>query len=219
MEKNPSYKRKKTSRPKKAASPRRNVLRKPHHKIPFPQPGNMVYPATAVQVTCMDPVTREPNVFTAGWAANVCTNPPMVSVSIRKERYSYDMIRKSGEFTINLTTKDLARAADYCGVRSGRTTNKFQDMGLTIDPGLSIQAPSIRESPVSIECRVSQIIPLGSHDMFLGEVQAVLADEHYMDEKETFHLEDADLLSYVHGNYYTLGKNVGHFGWSIRKKK
>ncbi|MCI8513692.1 MAG: flavin reductase family protein [Lachnospiraceae bacterium] len=182
------------------------------------KPGNMVYPVPAVLVTCADEEGK-PNVMTAAWTGTVCSEPPMAYVSIRKERYSNPIIRKTGEFTINLTTEELAFATDFCGVRSGRELNKFEAANLTALPGRTIKAPLLRESPVGIECKVSQILELGSHDMFLGTVTAVLVDEAYLDEKGKFDLAAAKLLAYSHGEYYSLGELLGTFGYSVRKKK
>lgn len=178
----------------------------------------MVYPVPAVLVTCADE-NGKPNVMTAAWTGTVCSEPPMAYVSIRKERYSNPIIRQTGEFTINLTTEALARATDFCGVRSGREMDKFEASGLTPIPGKTVRAPLIAESPVAVECRVTQILELGSHDMFLGEVTAVVVDEAYMDEKGKFDLAKAKPLAYSHGEYYSLGKLLGTFGYSVRKKK
>lgn len=182
------------------------------------KPGNMVYPVPAVLVTCADEMGKL-NVMTAAWTGTVCSEPPMAYVSIRRERYSNPIIRKSGEFTINLTTEALAFATDFCGVRSGWETDKFKETGLTVLPGETVKAPLIGESPVGIECRVSQILELGSHDMFLGMVTAVVADEDYLDEKGKFDLAKAKLLAYSHGEYYGLGNLLGSFGYSVRKRK
>ena len=142
----------------------------------------------------------------------------MVSISVRKERYSYDILKDTGEFVINLVTKDLAYAADYCGVRSGRDVDKFRDMKLTPLRSTCIQAPGIEESPVNLECRVSQVVELGSHDMFLSKVVAVTVDKDHMDEKGKFHLNDTGLVAYSHGEYFLLGKKLGKFGYSVQKK-
>lgn len=182
------------------------------------RPGNMLYPVPAVLVSCGGK-NGEKNVLTIAWAGTVCSDPAMVSISVRKERYSYDMIRETGEFVINLTTEALAKAADYCGVRSGRDADKFQQTGLTPEMGTLAYAPVIRESPVSIECVVEQILPLGSHDMFIAKVKTVFVDGKYMDEKGTFHLEKACPIVYSHGQYFGLGDGIGKFGYSVRKKK
>ena len=180
--------------------------------------GNMVYPLPAVMVSCALP-GDEPNIITVAWTGTVCTNPPMVYISVRPQRYSYDIIRRSGEFVINLTTEKLAKATDYCGVRSGRDVDKFKEMHLTPVPGEQVQAPMIGESPVNIECRVVQVQELGSHHMFLAEVLAVHADEAYMNENGKFELNKTGLLAYSHGEYRGLGRPVGTFGYSVRRKK
>ena len=182
------------------------------------RPGNMLYPVPAVMVSCQRP-GEKPNIITIAWAGTVCSSPAMVSISVRKERYSYDILKETGEFVINLVTKDLVRAADFCGVRSGRDVDKFQEMHLTEQPSQTIQSPGIAESPVNIECIVENVIPLGSHDLFLAKVAAVHADEQYMDEKKRFCLEKANPLVYSHGAYFTCGSQVGTFGFSVKKKK
>lgn len=178
--------------------------------------GNMLYPVPAVMVSCQRPGER-PNIITVAWAGTVCSSPAMLSISVRKERYSYDMIRETGEFVVNLVTRDLTFAADYCGVRSGRDVDKFSEMDLTPQPSQHIAAPGIAESPVNLECRVTQVIPLGSHDLFLAEILGVTVDERYLDEKGTFHLNDAGLVAYSHGTYFELGKKLGTFGYSVKK--
>ncbi len=181
------------------------------------KPGNMLYPLPAVMVTCADEAGK-PNILTIAWTGTVCSDPPMVSISVRKERYSYELIKKSGEFVINLTTEALARATDYCGVRSGRKEDKFKRTGLTSVPADIVKAPLIAESPVNLECRVTEIKELGSHDMFLAEVVAVHADEAYMDEHGKFDLMKANPIVYSHGTYYSLGKAIGTFGYSVKKQ-
>ena len=181
------------------------------------RPGNMLYPVPAVMVSCQRP-GEKPNIVTVAWAGTICSDPVMVSISVRKERYSYDIIKETGEFVINLTTKQLARATDYCGVRSGRNVDKFKDMKLTPEPSEKIQAPGIAESPVSIECKVVQVLELGSHDMFIAKVEAVRVEESLLDEKGTLQLYKADLMAYSHGSYYELGKTLGKFGFSVQKK-
>ena len=180
--------------------------------------GNMLYPLPAVMVSVSDGEGND-NIITVAWAGTVCTNPPMVSISVRPSRFSYDMLRKTGEFVINLTTEKLAYATDYCGVRSGRDVDKFQEMHLTPQPSEKVKAPGIAESPVNIECRVTQVLELGTHDMFLAEVVAVRVDDDYMDEKGRFDLNAADLVTYSHGEYFTLGKKIGTFGYSVAKNK
>lgn len=180
--------------------------------------GNMVYPLPVVMVSCKEE-GKPANIVTVAWTGTVCTNPAMVYISVRPERHSYDMIKNSGEFVINLTTKDLTFATDYCGVRSGRDVDKFKEMKLTPLSASQVGAPLIGESPVNIECKVEQILPLGSHHMFLAKVVAVNIDEQYLDEKGKFHLEKANPVVYSHGEYYDLGELVGTFGYSVRKTK
>ncbi len=180
------------------------------------KPGNMLYPLPAVMVSC-GRKDEKPNIITVAWTGTVCSDPAMVYISVRPERYSYDMIKESGEFVINLVTKDLTRAADFCGVRSGRDLDKFRMLGLHAVPAETVSAPSIAESPVNIECRVTQILPLGSHDMFLAEVTAVTVDGSYMDENGKFDLNRTGLMAYSHGEYYELGEYIGKFGYSVRK--
>ena len=182
------------------------------------KPGNMLYPVPAVMVSC-GRKGEKPNIITVAWAGTVCSDPPMVSISVRKERYSYEIIRETGEFVINLVNRELVRAADYCGVKSGRDTDKFKEMGLTAQPSRYVGAPGIGESPVNLECRVTNRLELGSHDMFLARVEGVAIDGKYMDEKGKFHLNDSGLVSYSHGEYFELGKKLGTFGWSVRKKE
>ena len=182
------------------------------------KPGNMLYPLPVVMVSLADRDGRS-NIITLAWVGTVCTNPPMVSISVRPERYSYPILKETGEFVINLTTKELAFATDYCGVKSGRDVDKFKEMGLTPIPASEVKAPMIKESPVNIECKVRQILPLGSHDMFLADVVAVHADEKYIDEKGAFDISKCDLIAYSNGNYYSLGKKIGRFGFSVQKKK
>ena len=180
------------------------------------KPGNMLYPIPAVMVSCGSK-EHKANIITIAWAGTVCSSPAMVSISIRKERFSYDIIKESGEFTINLVTRELVKQADYCGVRSGREVDKFKEMKLTPIQGRLISAPGIGESPVNIECVVKQIIPLGTHDMFLGEVVGVTVDKQLMDEKGRFHLNKSGLIVYSHGEYYALGELLGKFGYSVKK--
>lgn len=179
--------------------------------------GNMVYPLPAVLVSCADK-DKNTNLMTAAWTGTICSDPPMVYVSIRKERYSHHMIKETGEYVINLTTEALAWATDFCGVRSGRDMDKFKEMNLTPEYGELEYAPMVKESPVSIECRVTNVVELGSHDMFMAKVVAVHVDEKYIDDKGTFHLEQANPLVYSHGQYYGVGKHMGGFGYAVRKK-
>ena len=182
------------------------------------KPGNMVYPLPAVLVTCTDGQGHD-NVLTVAWTGTVCTNPPMAYISVRPERYSYNMIKETGEFVINLTTEDLAYATDYCGVTSGRDVDKFARCGLTREPACEVAAPLIAQSPVNIECRVREVHEYGSHTMFVADVLCVHADEDYMDERGKFELEKAGLLAYSHGTYYGLTAPQGTFGWSVKKEK
>ena len=181
--------------------------------------GNMLYPVPAVMVSCARK-GEKPNIITVAWAGTVCSDPAMVSISVRKERYSHDIIKETGEFVINLTTRKLARATDYCGVKSGRDVDKFADMHLTAAPSVKIEAPAIAESPVNIECKVTEIKPLGSHDMFIAEVVAVHANENLFNpETDAFDLNAAQMLAYSHGHYCGLGKKIGRFGYSVMKEK
>lgn len=183
------------------------------------QPGTMLYPLPAVLVTCGD-APENFNVLTVAWTGTVCSTPAMCYISVRPERYSYDIIKRTGEFVINLTTRSMARATDWCGVKSGRDTDKFAEMHLATVPSAVVKAPALEASPVSIECRVKQVIPLGSHDMFVAEVVNVSVDDRYIDpESGKLMLDKADLLAYSHGEYFALGESIGFFGWSVRKKK
>ncbi len=179
----------------------------------------MLYPLPAVLVSC-GADESEYNVMTASWVGTICSDPAMCYVSIRPERYSYGIIKRTGEFVLNLTNEELAFATDWCGVRSGKNCNKFAEMHLTPQRGEKVAAPIILESPLSIECKVKQILPLGSHDMFIAEVVNVQADNRFIDAKTgEFRLADAKLIAYSHGHYHKLGDEIGHFGWSVRKKK
>ena len=180
------------------------------------KPGNMLYPLPAVMVSCQRP-QEKPNIITVAWAGTVCSSPAMLSISVRKERYSYGIIKETGVFVVNLATRELVRALDYCGVRSGRDVDKYKEMHLTELPSRIVSAPGIAESPVNIECRVTEVKPLGSHDLFLAEVVSVTADDQYMDEHGKFNLNHAGLITYSHGTYFELGRKVGSFGYSVRK--
>lgn len=180
------------------------------------KPGNMLYPLPAVMVSCARP-GEKPNIITAAWCGTVCTNPAMLSVSIRPERYSYEILKETGEFVVNLTTGRLNRAADFCGVKSGRDVDKYRETGLTPQESVHIRAPGIAESPVNIECRVKEILPLGSHHMFLAEVLGVQVEESLLDESGRLDLKKADLTAYSHGTYFRLGEEVGRFGYSVKK--
>lgn len=181
------------------------------------KPGNMVYPVPAVMVTAADREGKS-NIITIAWTGTVCTNPPMAYISVRPERYSYGMLKETGEFVINLTTEKLVRATDYCGVKSGRDTDKWKETGLTPIPAQEVNVPLIKERPVNIECRVSEIRELGSHHMFLARVVAVDVDEAYLNEQGRFELQKAAPIVYSHGEYYGLSSLLGTFGYSVRKK-
>lgn len=181
------------------------------------KPGTLIYPLPAILVSCGD-FGAEMNLLTASWVGTVCTNPPMCYVSIRPERHSYAMIKERMEFGLNLTTVEMARQTDWCGVVSGRKYDKVAEMGLEIEPASLISAPLLVDSPLSLECRVREIMPLGSHDMFLADVINVRANERYLDPKTGgFDMERAGLLAYAHGEYFALGEFLGHFGWSVKK--
>lgn len=181
------------------------------------RPGNMLYPVPAVMVSCQRE-NEKPNIITVAWAGTICSDPVMLSISVRKERYSHQIISETKEFVVNLTTKDLCRATDYCGVRSGKDVDKFKEMKLTKETSVNVNSPAIKESPVNIECKVTQVLELGSHDMFLAKVECVRVDESLLDEKGTLHLDKADLVAYSHGSYYCLGDFIGKFGYSVKKK-
>lgn len=181
------------------------------------KPGNMLYPLPVVLVSCARP-GEKPNMLTIAWAATICSDPPMLSVSIRKERYSYDIIEETKEFVVNVTTKQLAYATDLCGVRSGAHMDKFEECGLHPEPSQVVGAPGIKESPVNIECQVVEMKELGSHTLFLAKVVSVSVEEAFMDENGTFHLNEADLITYSHGEYRELGPTIGSFGYSVKKK-
>lgn len=181
------------------------------------KPGNMLYPLPVVMVSCMRP-GEKPNIITVAWAGTINTNEPMVSISVRPERYSYNIIKETGEFVINLTNKDLVYATDYCGVRSGRDVDKFEKLSLTPVKLPNIDTPGILESPVNIECKVLEIKELGSHHMFIAKVVGVNVDDTLLDKTGKFHLNDANLITYSHGEYFELGKKLGKFGYSVAKK-
>lgn len=181
------------------------------------KPGTLVYPLPAVLVSCGN--REHDNLFTVAWTGTICTNPAMLYISVRPERYSYGLIKESMEFTVNLTTETMARATDFCGVRSGRELDKWEATGLHRFPGRAVGCPAVEESPISIECRVKSIMHLGSHDMFIADVVNVLADSRFMDESTgKFNLEDAGLLNYSHGAYFAQGEKLGTFGFSVKKK-
>lgn len=180
--------------------------------------GNMLYPLPAVMVSCAD-ASGASDIVTVAWTGTICTNPPMLYVSIRPERASYRLIRESGEFVVNLTTRRLQRACDWCGVRSGRDYDKWAECGLTPAPAAKLElAPVIAESPVNIECKVTEVKELGSHHMFLASVEAVQVDESLVDARGCLNLASAGLTAYSHGEYFELGQRLGTFGYSVRKK-
>ncbi len=180
--------------------------------------GTLIYPLPAVMVSC-GATDEERNIITVAWTGTICSDPPMCYISVRKERHSHAIISRTGEFVINLTTRELTRATDWCGVRSGRDHDKFKEMGLTAEPSRYVAAPLIAESPMNIACRVKQVIELGSHDMFIAEVVGVEVDAAYIDPATgRFCLEKANLVAYSHGEYYELGRRIGTFGYSVRKR-
>lgn len=180
------------------------------------KPGNMLYPVPAVMVSCKRPGEKT-NIITVAWAGTICSDPAMVSISVRPDRYSHDIIEESGEFVINLVNEKLTRACDWCGVRSGKDFDKFKEMKLTEFKSDFLDTPAIDESPVNIYCKVKKIEKLGSHDMFIAEVTGVTVDEKYMDEKGRFDLRAAGLIAYSHGEYFALGNKLGKFGYSVKK--
>ena len=181
------------------------------------KPGNMLYPVPAVMVSCKRPGEKA-NIITLAWAGTICSDPAMLSVSIRPERYSYEIIKETGEFVVNLVTAELTRACDWCGVRSGSKYDKFKEMKLTEYVSEYIKTPAIDESPVNIYCKVKKIEKLGTHHMFIAEVVGVTVDDKYMDEKGRFDLRATNLIAYSHGEYFALGKKLGQFGYSVKKK-
>jgi flavin reductase (DIM6/NTAB) family NADH-FMN oxidoreductase RutF len=187
-------------------------------KIPW-KPGTMIYPVPAVLVSCGD-ARRGYNIITIAWTGTICSDPPMCYISVRPERYSYGLIKASGEYVINLTTRDLAFTVDWCGVKSGREVDKFKEMKLTPEPAQKVSAPLIAQSPLNIECTVREIVPLGSHDMFVSEVVAINADENLINPRTgAFEFSHAQPICYSHGRYFPLGRLLGTFGYSVRKKK
>ena len=180
-------------------------------------PGALLAPVPVVLISCG--TVEKPNVFTVAWAGTVCTHPPMISISVRPGRFSYPLIKESGEFVLNLPSASMARAVDLCGVKSGRAVDKFALCGLTAVPAAGVSAPAVEECPVRFSCKVKSVTPLGTHDLFLAEIVSIEADEALFEENGRLALEKADLLAYSHGEYYTLGKKVGSFGFSVRKKK
>ena len=180
--------------------------------------GNMLNPVPAVMVSVADKEGNA-NILTVAWAGTICTNPPMLSISVRPERYSYHMIKETNEFVVNLTTKDLVKETDFCGVRSGRDVDKYKELGLTKSKMEHVSAPGIAESPVNIECKVRKIEELGSHHMFIADVVGVVVDDKYFDETNRFHINDTNLIMYSHGEYFALGEKLGKFGYSVKKSK
>ena len=178
--------------------------------------GNMLNPLPAVMVSVADK-NNNYNIITVAWCGNACTNPPILYISVRPERYSYNMIKETGDFVVNLVNKDLTFACDYCGVKSGKDHDKFKELNLMPIESKFVKSPTIKEAPVSLECKVKEIIPLGSHHMILADILGVTVDKKYMDDKNRFNLEKANLISYSHGEYYALGEYVGKFGYSIKK--
>ena len=183
------------------------------------KPGNMVYPLPAALISCGD-MDGKRNLLTVSWLGTICSDPPMCYISVRPERYSHEIIKETGEFVINLTTADMAKATDWCGVKSGRNFDKFKESGLTPAPATVVKCPVVAESPISIECKVKEILSLGSHDMFIADVVNIIADDRYIDpETGAFSLAASGIMAYSHGNYYSLGKRIGKFGWSVMKDK
>ena len=181
------------------------------------KPGTFIYPLPVVMVSCG--TMEKSNIITVAWTGIINTDKPMCYISVRKERYSHDIIANTKEFVINLTNKDLVYATDWCGVKTGAKVDKFKEMHLTKEKGKFVKCPLIKESPVSIECKVKEIRPLGSHDMFIAEIVSIDADEQYIDEKGSFDITKCNLIAYSNGKYFTLGKQVGKFGYSVQKKK
>lgn len=178
--------------------------------------GTFIYPIPAVMVSCG--TMEKSNIITVAWTGILNTNPAMCYISVRPERYSHNIIKENGEFAINLTTRQLAYATDWCGVKSGRDVDKFKEMKLTKEKANIISVPLIKESPVSVECKVKEIVPLGCHDMFIAEIVAIDADEKYIDEKGAFNISKCDLIAYANGGYYPLESKIGKFGYSVQKK-
>lgn len=181
------------------------------------KPGTFIYPIPAVMVSCG--TMEKSNIITVAWTGIINTNPAMVYISVRPTRYSYNLIKDQGEFVINLTTKSLTRATDWCGVKSGANVDKFKEMKLHKEKASIVKCPMIQESPVSVECKVKEIKKLGSHTMFIAEVVAINVDEKYIDNKGAFDITKCDLMAYANGNYLAMGKKLGKFGFSVKKKK
>lgn len=181
------------------------------------KPGTFIYPIPAVMVSCGD--MKNSNIITVAWTGILNTNPATVYISVRPSRYSYNIIKEHGEFVINLTTKNLVRATDWCGVKTGAKVDKFKEMNLHKEKANIVKAPMIKESPVSIECKVKEIREMGTHHIFIADVLAINADEKYISEKGAFDISKCDLIAYANGGYFSLGKRLGTFGFSVRKKK
>ena len=179
--------------------------------------GAMLAPVPPVMVSCGN--AEHKNILTVAWAGITNTIPPKTYISVRPKRHSYNIIKDSGEFVLNLTPSSLVRAADYCGMYTGAKVDKFEKCSLTPVQAEEVSAPMIGECPVSLCCRVTDVVPLGSHDMFLADILAVYVEDRLLDESGKLHLEKADLCAYAHGDYYALGKILGHFGFSAAKKK
>ena len=178
--------------------------------------GTFIYPLPAVMVSCGD--MKNSNIITVAWTGIINTNPAMCYISVRPERFSHELIKKNGEFVINLTTKELARTTDWCGVKSGRDFDKFKEMGLTKEKATIVKSPMIAESPISVECKVDKIVPLGSHDMITAKIVAINVSDKFVNEKGAFDISKCDLMAYANGGYYPLGKKIGQFGFSVMKK-
>jgi flavin reductase (DIM6/NTAB) family NADH-FMN oxidoreductase RutF len=181
------------------------------------KPGTLLYPVPAVMVSCKSSENVN-NIITVAWTGIVCSDPAMLYVSIRPERFSYDMIKDTRNFVVNIPNRSLTYAVDFCGVKSGRDINKFEHLGLTPQKSNLVDAPSIGECPVNLECRVKDILSLGSHDMFIGEILCVDVEEGLLDKSGKLQLNKADLICYNHGEYRALADSLGHFGFSVRKK-
>lgn len=183
------------------------------------KPGNMLSPVPVVLVSCGGIGSWKPNLITIAWIGNVCSDPPMLSISVRPDRYSHDIIKATGEFAVNVPSLDLSRTVDWCGVVSGRDTDKFAGAGLTPAPALKVGCPIVRECPLNIECRVRRSLPLGSHTLFLAEVVTVQVSSSLVDSRGRLDLQKAGLMAFAHGHYFALGRHIGHFGFSVRKRK
>ena len=183
------------------------------------KPGTMLFPLPVVMVTSLDEAKERTNICTVAWTGIVCSDPPMLSISLRKERHSYDLIKKEREFVVNVPATPQVRATDYCGVVSGRDTDKFKETGLTAAPASKVKASLILECPLNLECRVKKTLDLGSHTMFVAQILAVQVNEDLLTKSGRLALEKAGLAAFIHGNYYSVGKRLGFFGYSIQKKK